>query len=224
MPGEELMGNRRKVIVVEGTPRTSKKQFARLLARELNYHFVGEPVPDSGILKSFYRGGDRYTLATELYFLVSRFKQLGQAMEQDLFSPSDTVLSFMIEKSRIYASMTLSDEEQKIYDSIYPMLSTTGVKPDLIVYLYAEPSIILRAVRNSPITGEEFMTREYLDSLIEAYHSFFYRYTACPVVFFDVSEIPGWNGENQDVAKDMIRFIDRLKPGSNFYVPRLAAP
>lgn len=216
------MTKHHKTVVVEGIPRTYKKRFAKLLAQRLNYYFIDEPVPDSGILKSFYRGGDRYTLATELYFLVSRYKQLSRAMERDLFSPAEIVLTFMMEKSRIYASLTLTDEEQRIYDSIYPMLSATGVMPDLIVYLYAEPSLILRKVRNAPITGEEFMTREYLDSLIEAYHAFFYRYNQCPVVFFDVSEIEDWNGENEEIADDLIRFLDQLKPGSNFYIPRIS--
>lgn len=216
------MTGKRKLIVVEGIPRTGKKQFTAKLARTLQYHRIDEPVPDSGILTSFYRGGERYTLATELYFLVARYKQLSEAMERDLFSPSETVLSFMMEKSRIYASMTLTEEEQRIYDSIYGMLSRTGIEPDLVIYLYADPSVILRRVRSAPITGEEFMTREYIESLTEAYHAFFYRYTTCPVVFFDVSEYPDWDTDGDAVVDDLIRYVDQLKPGANFYVPRIS--
>ncbi len=216
------MSGTRKLIVVEGIPRTGKKEFSRLLATRLQYNLIEEPKPDSGILKSFYRTGERYTLATELYFLVSRYKHLSQAMERDLFSPSESILSFMMEKSRIYASMTLSEEEQRIYDSIYAMLGKTGIEPDLVVYLYADPSVILKRVRSNPITGEEFMTREYIESLTEAYHSFFYRFTTCPVVFFDVSDYPDWSVHGEAVVDDLVRYAEQVKPGANFYVPRIS--
>lgn len=213
---------KRKLILIEGILRAGKKEFAENLASHLNYKLIEEASPDPAILNNFYSSPENNALVTELYFLVNRYKQLSKAAERDLFSPSETILTFSVAKSRIYASLTLTEDELKIYDSIYPMLSATGVNPDLVIYLYGDASYMLKKIKENRKKGEEFMTKEYVEALIEAYHTHYYRHRACPVVFVDLSNLNGIALSDKRLAIDIERFMDNLKPGANFYVPRIS--
>ncbi len=213
---------RRKLILIEGILRAGKREFAKNLASYLNYKLIEEDAPDPAILNNFYSAPEKNALITELYFLVNRYKQLSKAVERDIFSPSETILTFSIEKSRIYASLTLTEDELKIYDSIYPMLSATGIAPDLVIYLYGDPSYMLKKIRENKKKGEEFMTKEYVEALVEAYHTHYYRHHSCPVVFVDLSNLGNIKLSDKRLAADIEAFMENVKPGANFYVPRIS--
>lgn len=213
---------KRKLILIEGILRAGKREFSKNLASYLNYKLIEEDAPDPAILNNFYSAPENNALVTELYFLVNRYKQLSKAAERDLFSPSETILTFSIAKCRIYASLTLTEDELKIYDSIYPMLSATGVSPDLVIYLYGDASYMLKKIRENRKKGEEFMTKEYIEALIEAYHTHYYRHHSCPVVFVDLSNLGGLSLSDKRLVEDLEIFMQNLKPGANFYVPRIS--
>jgi len=213
---------KRKLILIEGILRAGKREFAKNLASYLNYKLIEEEAPDPAILNNFYSAPEKNALVTELYFLVNRYKQLSKAAERDLFSPSETILTFSVAKCRIYASLTLTEDELTIYDSIYPMLSATGVSPDVVIYLYGDPSYMLKQIRENRKKGEEFMTKEYIEALVEAYHTHYYRHHTCPVVFVDLSNLGDLKLSDKRLVADIEVFMENLKPGANFYVPRIS--
>jgi deoxyadenosine/deoxycytidine kinase len=54
--------------------------------------------------------------------------------------------------------------------------------PDLVVYLQAQPDTLAERVRRRGSGYEAGITEEYLGMLAESYSSFFYHYSAAPVL------------------------------------------
>ena len=208
-----------KNILIDGLPRTGKKKLARLLAETLEYSFVSDIQSFAEhTLTQFYKDIERYALLTELSFLIQRYKQLNTMVISDIYSPNRSIFTFSMEKSKIYATFTLSDHEFTVFKKIYEMLSKPiPIKHDLIIFLYSTPDTLLKKIKKTPIKGEEKMSLEYLEGLFQVYNHHYSRITGIPIVFFE-NEYPERDFEN-NIVEQLIDFIDDLRPGINLFNP-----
>ena len=65
-------------------------------------------------LSGFYKDTKRYAFQTQLFFLLSRYKQQSDFHQVDIFSKS-IVSDYMFIKDRIFAALNLDDNELKFY-------------------------------------------------------------------------------------------------------------
>ena len=88
---------------------------------------------------------------------MSRFRQQQELLQTDLFEPG--ILSdYHLLKDRIFARLTLKDEELALYERVYPIsLETHILQPDVLVYLHARIDVLLERIqrRGRPF-GEDF--------------------------------------------------------------------
>ena len=115
---------------------------------------------------------------------MSRFKQQQELMQADLFRPN-ILADYHLFKDRIFAELTLADEELALYERVYKSLATQILRPSVVVFLHAPlPTLITRIARR----GREFernMDPEYLRDLSRAYQRFFARYDETPLLRID---------------------------------------
>ena len=83
-----------RYIVVEGPIGVGKTTLARLLAEEFNARVILEQVEENPFLKKFYDEPRTYAFQTQLFFLLSRYRQQVHLAQQDLFSQS-TVADYL---------------------------------------------------------------------------------------------------------------------------------
>src|SRR5438046_8472474 len=95
----------------------------------------------------------RFALPTQLFFLFQRIGQLRELAQMDLFTRL-TVCDFLIEKDPLFARLTLSGEELHLYQQIYDSLKPQAPKPDLVIYLQAQPEILYERVRRRAVEFE----------------------------------------------------------------------
>ncbi len=199
-------------LAVEGPIGVGKTTLVRSLAERLQARLVLEAFEENPFLAGFYEDRDRYAFQTQIFFLMSRFKQQQELTQSDLFSPT-TLSDYHLLKDRIFASLTLSPEEMALYEHVYSALEDTILQPDLVIYLHARQEVLLSRISKRGRSYEKDFDPEYLHSLSTSYLDFFNHYQATPLLPIDTSDVN--YAEDKDAMNSLIDEIyKRIKPSS----------
>ena len=111
----------------------------------------------------------------------------------------------MLDKDKLFAKATLSNEELKLYEQIYEYLSLDLPTPDLVVYLQAETKTLYERVMHRGIEMEKSISYDYLELLNETYKEFFFEYDRSPVLIVNSDYL-----ELQSNKKDYDLLLEKL--------------
>ncbi len=177
-----------RYVVIEGPIGVGKTSLARRLAAQYGADLVLEQAEENPFLERFYRSPRTGAFPAQLYFLFQRARQMQQLRQSDLFSPL-RVADFLLEKDRLFARVTLDDEEYALYEQVYERLAIDAPVPDLVVYLQAPADVLQERIARRGIRYEQAMEREYLERLVDAYTRFFHLYDAGPLLIVNAAEV-----------------------------------
>ncbi len=217
-----MTGVEHQFIVVEGPIGVGKTSLARRLAESLSGQPVLEDAAQNPFLERFYKTPRAGALPAQLYFLFQRCQQLAALNQQDLFAQV-RVADYLLEKDRLFARVTLDDAEFALYEQIHAKLDVQAPKPDLVVYLQAPVDVLLERIGRRGIAYEQYIERDYLVRLNEAYARFFHEFAAAPLLIVNAAAIdPVNNAADYD---ELLGAIRRMKRGRLYYNPmRSKAP
>ena len=133
-----------RYLAVDGPIGVGKTSLVDRLVRRFEAVKVLEDV-ENPFLPDFYQDRSGAAFQTQMYFLLSRFKQQEALLQTDLFS-GVVVSDYLFAKDRIFAELTLSTSEMGLYDSIFNALKARIRSPDLVVYLHAPMDVILERI------------------------------------------------------------------------------
>jgi deoxyadenosine/deoxycytidine kinase len=208
-----------RYIAVEGPIGAGKTALAERLGTRLDATVVLEEM-DNPFLADFYADRPGAALQAQLFYLLNRHRQQVTLRQADLFSQI-TVCDYVFDKDKIFAYLNLDDNELFIYQRLYDLLARDVAPPDLVVYLQAPTDVLLRRLRARPADADGVRLDpdpEYLRELNEAYHHFFFHYTATPLLVVETSE---FDSEATDEAlDDLVKQIRGMSGGTRYYVPR----
>ena len=170
-----------KFVAVEGPVGVGKTTLTKLLAESFGYETFLEKPSDNPFLGDFYKNPSQSALATQLFFLFQRVKQIQDLKQGDIFMPVH-VSDFLLDKDKLFAQVTLSEHELSLYNQIYDYLSLDLPTPDLVIYLQAETKTLFERVLQRGREIEKGISFEYLDLLNESYKEFFLAYDRSPVL------------------------------------------
>ena len=170
-----------RFIAVEGPIGAGKTTLTKLLANSFGYETFLEQPAENPFLPDFYINPSQAALATQLFFLFQRVKQIQELKQEDIFLPN-RVSDFLLDKDKLFAKATLSSEELKLYEQIYQYLSIDLPSPDLVIYLQAETKTLYERVMQRGIEMEKSISFDYLELLNETYKEFFFDYERSPVL------------------------------------------
>jgi deoxyadenosine/deoxycytidine kinase len=200
-----------RYIAIEGPIGAGKTTLARLLSERLEARLVLEPSDSNPFLERFYADPRRYALATQLTFLVERWRQQADLAQHDLFARA-VVSDYVLAKDRIFATLTLNEEELELYDAVYAAMASRAARPDVIVRLEADETTLLRRIERRGIACERAIRRDYLARLNRAYDAYFRTYRGRLVIL---------NTGGLDYAKDALNVdavlsaIDETRAGTS---------
>jgi hypothetical protein len=123
-------------------------------------------------------------LQAQLFYLLSRHRQQTALRQADLFSQI-TISDYLFDRDKIFAYLNLDDNELFIYQRLYDLLARDAPPPDLVIYLQTPTDVLLRRIRSRDAGADAAAFNpdpEYLKELNEAYHHFFFHYTATPLL------------------------------------------
>ena len=211
-----MTGAAHQYIVVEGPIGVGKSSLARMLAKSLAAEPVLEDALANPFLERFYKNPRAGALPTQLHFLFQRWQQLAALNQQDLFA-AVRVADYLWEKDRLFARVTLDDAEFALYEQVSSRLGLEPPKPDLVVYLQAPVDVLLERIARRSIGYEQYIDREYLVRLNEAYARFFHEYEAAPLLIVNAAAIDPLN--NPADYEELFAAIRRMKRGRLYYNP-----
>jgi len=204
-------------VCIEGVIGVGKTSLSKLLTSRLDARLVLEAHDENPFLGKFYANRKSYAFQTQVWFLLSRFRQLSETfVQQDLFHRI-TIADYMFAKDRIFASLNLDENELSLYDTIAGALEGKIPKIDFVIYLQASTETLLRRIAERGRTYEERMDQNYIDALNQAYNHYFFHYTDTPVLIINCNDIDFVN--NPGDFEEILRQIQQAKPGSNYYHP-----
>jgi deoxyadenosine/deoxycytidine kinase len=205
-----------RYIVVDGPIGVGKTTLARLLADAFEARLVLEVVDENPFLKKFYERPRQYAFQTQLFFLLTRYRQQRELAQQDLFS-QNTVVDYLFAKDQIFAQLNLDADELALYRQLFGLLDARLPKPDLVVYLQARADVLLSRLRKRDRDYERRIAPEYIGRVAEAYRDYFFYYDETPLLVVNSSDIDFV--ANSDEMADLIREIKGMGQGVQHYIP-----
>ncbi len=193
-----------RYIVVEGPIGVGKTSLAKRLAEHAEAQTLLEKPQENPFLARFYEDTARYALPTQLFFLFQRINEVRDLAQMDMFR-SRTISDYLFEKDALFARLTLSDDEFKLYQSIYQSLAPQAPAPDLVIYLQASTDALIERVRRRGHRYERAIQDDYLARLAESYGEFFHHYEGAPVLVVNSERL-----NFVDNADDFRLLLDRI--------------
>lgn len=170
-----------RYIVIEGPIGVGKTSLTQRLAERVGAQTLLEKPQDNPFLVRFYQDSARYALPTQLFFLFQRINEVRELAQMDLFS-SRTISDYLFDKDTLFARLTLSEEEFKLYQAIYQSVALQAPTPDLVIYLQASTDALIDRVQRRGLRHERAISDDYLARLAQSYGEFFHHYDAAPLL------------------------------------------
>jgi deoxyguanosine kinase len=206
-------------IAIEGVIGAGKTTLARMLSERLGARFVQEKFEENPFLPKFYEDPEHNAFQTQIFFLLNRYRQQQELFQADLFH-SHIVSDYIFEKDKIFAYLTLRDDELKLYENLLSAIERTIPPPDLVIYLQSSVDRLMMNIRKRGREMEKNMSVEYIKELNEAYNYFFFRYKATPLLIVKATDIDFVN--NPEHFEDLLMQI--LRPNKapvEYYNPQV---
>ena len=207
-------------IAVEGPIGAGKTTLTNLLADSLNYETFLEQPSENPFLPDFYINPSQAALATQLFFLFQRVKQIQDLKQGDIFL-NKRVSDFLLDKDRLFAKATLSSEELKLYEQIYQYLAIDLPTPDLVIYLQASTKTLYERVMHRGIEMEKTISFDYLELLNETYKEFFFEYERSPVLIVnsDYLDLQTNKSDYNLLLKKLLDYFNKPEGSKMYFNP-----
>jgi deoxyadenosine/deoxycytidine kinase len=202
-------------VAVDGPIGVGKTTLVELLARRYEGVKILEDV-DNPFLPDFYQDRPGAAFQTELYFLLSRYKQQQEIAQRELFDKL-LVADYTFQKNRIFAYLNLSDDELMLFDKLFALLEPQVPIPDLVIHLVADVGTCVERIRRRARSFEKAISEEYLSELIDAYNHYYHYYDRSPLLVVDTRHLNF--PQRPEDFDELLHRLSRPIKGTEYFQP-----
>ena len=203
-------------VAIEGVIGVGKTSLSGLLEDRLNAKLVLEKFDENPFLSDFYIDPERYAFQTQLFFLLSRYRQQQELRQINVFH-NLVISDYMFIKDRLFASLNLDEKEMSLYDSIAKILEKNIINPDLVIYLQADTQRLMERIVMRDREFEKNMSPDYIEGLNQVYNEYFFRFQDCPLLIINTNDIDFVH--NEEDLEEVISYIRQPVSGTKFFNP-----
>jgi deoxyadenosine/deoxycytidine kinase len=204
-----------RYIAIEGPIHVGKSRLVEILAERIHARRILD-CRDNPFLRDFYEDRAGAAFSSQMYFLMQRFRLLKEFDSSSSYA--STILSdFIFERDKIFAFINLGDEELRIYEQYYSLLSEQLPKPDLVIYLQTTTEALMRRIEKSEKNFEGQISLDYLTEVVKAFDHFFFHYSATDLLVINTAEID-FVERNEDL-NDLLHRLQQPVKGTQYYLP-----
>jgi deoxyadenosine/deoxycytidine kinase/NTP pyrophosphatase (non-canonical NTP hydrolase) len=186
-------------IAIEGVIGVGKTTLARLMQDSFEAEMLLEVFEENPFLSDFYADRSRYAFQTQIFFLLSRYRQQHRVIGPTL--PHSSLISdYSFAKDRLFAILNLEGDELEMYERVHSVLAEKIPLPDLVVFLRAEVDTLMDRIATRDRPYERTMSRDYIADLRLAYERFFADYRDAPVLAIDTDNL-NWVSDPEALAQ-----------------------
>ncbi len=176
-------------IAIEGNIGAGKTTLCEMIQSDFNCRLILEQFADNPFLPYFYENSERYAFPVELFFMTERHKQLQENLtQQDLFQQLIVTDYFFI-KTLLFAKNNLSEEEYRLFQRLFHILSSTFPKPEILVYLHRSVDSLIKNIHQRGREYEQDISASYLKEIQDTYFEYFRTENDIPILIIDVEEV-----------------------------------
>ncbi|HRK91608.1 MAG TPA: deoxynucleoside kinase [Anaerolineales bacterium] len=201
-------------IAIEGVIGVGKTTLARLLQPAFEAEVLLEVFEENPFLSDFYGDRARYAFQTQIFFLLSRYRQQNNNVPSILAAGKSLISDYTFAKDALFAGINLKGDELDMYHKVHEALGEKIPKPDLLVYLQATTDTLMQRIAFRDRPYERQMERAYIDELNTAYEVFFSKpYDHTPILKIDTNDLNIiQNAEHIKLIENRIRETLGLTP------------
>ena len=203
-------------IAIEGTIGVGKTSLAGILGDRLEAKLILEEFEENPFLVEFYKDSDRFAFQTQLFFLLSRYRQQQQLQQTDLFTKT-LISDYMFVKDRLFAALNLDDKEMSLYNAVARILEKNVASPDMVIFLQSDSDRLMQNIKLRGREYEKLIDWKYIDALNQMYNEYFFRYDDSPLLIINTNDIDFVN--NKDDLEEIIEFIRTPGEGTRYFNP-----
>lgn len=207
---------RLQYLAVEGVIGAGKTTLAHKISERYGGRLLLEQHDENPFLADFYEDPQRYAFSTQMFFLLSRYRQQQELPQGDLFHEL-LIADYLFAKDRIFATLTLDEREMSLYDRVARLLERDILRPDLVLYLQMSTERLMKNIARRGRAYEKNMDAEYIRSLNEAYNHFFFNYNVTPLLVVNATSIDFVN--RKEDFEDLLAQLSRPISGVQYYSP-----
>ena len=182
-------------ITIEGNIGAGKTTLATMLSKHFDARLVLEEFADNPFLPKFYANQQQYAFPLELFFMAERYKQLQELLLQKSMFHELTITDYLFTKSLLFAKVTLSQDEYKLYQRLFDIIQQNLILPDILVYLHAPVAKLQENIKKRQRDYEQNIPDEYLQNIQDIYLQFL-KQSTLPVLFVDASKADFLQNQN----------------------------
>jgi deoxyguanosine kinase len=175
------------IVCIEGSIGVGKTTLAKMLTAEFGGQSIFEEYENNPFLKDFYNNPDVFAFHVQTTFLCLQSKQFLKAAE--LAKSGNVFLDFHPIKSKVFSNIVIKDATDfelilKMYDRFF-----AAIEPEiLIIYLHAEPGVIMNRIRQRNDAFTTNIPFNYIKDLVANYSNYFAKYEH-PFISIDTTQI-----------------------------------
>ncbi len=194
-------------VAIEGVIGVGKTTLARLLQSRFNADLLLEIFEENPFLSDFYGDRQRYAFQTQIFFLLSRYRQQNSTVPNILGAGKSLLADYTFAKDALFARINLGGDELTMYYKVHEALGEKIPKPDLVVYLQASTDVLMQRIAFRDRPYERQMERDYIDELNRTYDDFFSKpFDHTPVLTINTNSLNIiQNAEHLDYIENRIR-------------------
>lgn len=202
-------------LAVDGPIGVGKTTLVEMLTQRFEGVKVLEDV-ENPFLSAFYHDRSGAAFQTELYFLLTRYKQQQEVVQRELFQRL-VVSDYTFQKNRIFAYLTLPDDELMLFDKVYTVLEPQVPAPDLVLHLVADVDTCMERIRKRQRPMEKQISPDYISELIDAYNHYYHYYDNTPLLVVDTRDLNF--PERPEDFEELVRRLSQPVKGTEYFVP-----
>ena len=203
-------------IAIEGVIGAGKTSLSKMLAQDLEAELDLEVVEGNPFLSRFYEDRKSHAFVTQMFFLLSRYRQQLTRTQMSLFGPR-VVSDYIFAKDRIFANINLDEDELWLYERVAEVLDEKIPRPDVVVYLQASTEVLLRRISWRGRAYERNIDPEYIAALNESYNYFFFHYSDTPLLVVNTNDLDFVR--NRRHYEDLRDNVVQSFTGTRYYAP-----
>lgn len=174
----------KKFVAVAGNIGVGKSTLVGLLCERLAWQPFYEPVTENPYLADFYTDMRSWAFHSQIFFLTHRLRAHRQLIDH----PTSVIQDRSVyEDAEVFAHNLfrqglIGERDYATYQDLYQVLCEFLPPPDLVVYLRASVSTLMKRISMRGRDYERQITPEYLVQLNNLYESWINNFGLCPVL------------------------------------------